>query len=75
MGLIQIKMMGSFGEKHFDSSATEGGHVCAIKRTIEFLASMLGDAVKKDAKCTVDGIVPSNSPLGEDKTNKEKPND
>jgi hypothetical protein len=66
MGMVQIKMMGSFGVKQFDASATEGGHVCAIKRSIEFLASELGEAVKKDAKCTVDGVVPPNSPLGED---------
>lgn len=66
MGAINIKMMGSFPEKNFNTSAENGGHVCAIKRSIEFLAAQLGEAVVIDAKCTVDGLAPPNSPLGKD---------
>jgi len=66
MGMISIKMMGSFPEKNFNTSAVNGGHVCAIKRSIEFLADQLGKAVVNDAKCTVDGVSPPNSPLGFD---------
>ena len=66
MGMINIKMMGSFPEKSFNTSAVNGGHVCAIKRSIEFLADQLGKAVVNDAKCTAKGIIPPSSPLGED---------
>lgn len=66
MGMISIKMMGSFPEKNFSTSAVNGGHVCAIKRSIEFLADQLGKAVVNDADCTIKGIVPPNSPLGQD---------
>lgn len=59
-------MLGSFPTKKFDTCAANGGHVCAIKRSIEFLASQLGDAVVNDVKCTKDGIEPPNSPLGKD---------
>lgn len=59
-------MLGSFPTKEFSTSATNGGHVCAIKRSIEFLADQLGDAVVNDAKCMKEGIEPPNSPLGKD---------
>ena len=65
--MIRITTAGSFGVKEFQTSATEGGHVCAVKRAIEFLTSQLGRAVQKDAECTVDGVVPPDSPLGQDK--------
>jgi len=67
MGMINIKMWGSFPEKTLETCAEEGGHVSAIKRAIEFLAAQLGPAVKKDAALTKDGICPPKSPLGEDK--------
>ena len=59
-------MMGSFPEKNFNTCAENGGHVCAIKRSIEFLTKQLGDAVVQDADLTKQGIRPPNSPLGED---------
>ena len=66
MGRINISMMGSFPEKNFTTSAENGGHVCALKRSIEFLSDQLGKAVINDAKCTVDGVSPPKSPLGFD---------
>jgi len=66
MGVINIKIMGSFPEKNFSTCAENGGHVCAIKRSIEFLAKQLGNAVVQDANFTKEGIVPPASPLGQD---------
>ena len=66
MGLIRIQMLGSFPEKKFETCAMNGGHVCAVKRSIEFLAEQLGEAVVNDAVCTMKGIMPPNSPLGKD---------
>ena len=66
MGMIRIQMLGSFPEKNYETCATNGGRVCAVKRSIEFLAAQLGEAVVNDAKCTVDGVSPPNSPLGFD---------
>lgn len=66
MGMIQIKMWGSFKQKDFSTCAEEGGHVQAIKRAIECLTAELGDAVIKDANLTKDGIAPPRSPLGVD---------
>ena len=42
MGMLQIKMWGPFPQKTFDTSAENGGHVCAIKRGIEFLSAQPG---------------------------------
>lgn len=66
MGMIQIKMWGSFKTKEFSTCAEEGGHVQAIKRAIECLTEELGAAVVKDADLTKEGIVPPRSPLGVD---------
>ena len=66
MGCIRIQMLGSFESQQFETSATRGGHVCAIKRSIEFLSSKLGPAVVKDANCTKDGVAPPDAPLGLD---------
>jgi len=66
MGVIKIDMSGSFPFSQFKTCAEEGGHVQALKRSIEFLTGKLGDAVKQDAELTSDGIVPPVSPLGED---------
>ena len=66
MGMIKIDMWGSFPRKSFSTSAEEGGHVCAIKRSIEFLAEQLGNAVVSDTKLTVEGEKPPKSPLGRD---------
>lgn len=66
MGMIRIQMWGSFPQKNFDTCAENGGHVCAIKRSIDFLNSQLGEAVKQDALLTVQGVKPPRSPLGED---------
>ncbi len=66
MGMVTIQMRGSFPPKDFDTCAANGGHVCAIKRGIEFLASQLGVAVVQDAQLTKDGGSPPNSPLGRD---------
>ncbi len=70
MGMIKIQMLGSFPQKSFETSATHGGHVCAIKRSIEFLADQLGEAVVNDAQLTKTGVVPPNAPLGRDKPTK-----
>ena len=67
MGMISVKMWGSFPTKEFDTCAEEGGHVCAIKRAIEFLAKQLGPAVVEDAELTRGGVSPPVSPLGQDK--------
>lgn len=66
MGMIRVGMWGSFPQKEFKTSAEEGGHVCAIKRAIEFLAEQLGPAVVSDAKLTKEGVVPPHAPLGQD---------
>lgn len=66
MGMITIQMRGSFNLEDFNTCAENGGHVCAIKRAIEFLASQLGEAVVQDAKLTKEGMAPPNSPLGKD---------
>jgi hypothetical protein len=66
MGMIRIQMSGSFPEKKYETCAINGGHVCAVKRSIEFLAAQLGEAVVNDANCTIKGIAPPNSPLGKD---------
>ncbi len=66
MGMIEIKMYGSFKMKNFKTCAEEGGHVQAIKRAIECLTSELGAAVIKDAQLTKDGIAPPQAPLGVD---------
>jgi len=66
MGMINIKMYGSFPVENFSTCAENGGHVCAIKRSIEFLAEQLGLAVVMDAKLTKAGEAPPNSPLGKD---------
>jgi hypothetical protein len=67
MGMIRVKMWGSFPQKDFDTCAEEGGHVCAIKRAISFLTNELGPAVKRDAELTMEGEAPPASPLGKDK--------
>lgn len=66
MGMIRIQMYGSFPPKDFSTCAESGGHVCAIKRSIEFLAQQLGLAVVKDVQLTKEGTVPPISPLGKD---------
>lgn len=66
MGMIKISMIGSFPTMDFETSATRGGHVNAIKRAILFLTEQLGPAVVKDAQLTRDGVVPPSAPLGED---------
>ena len=67
MGMIDITMYGSFPMKEFKTCAETGGHVCAIKRSIEFLAEQLGPAVVMDAQLTKEGVVPPAAPLGKDK--------
>ena len=66
MGMIRIQMLGSFPEKNFETCAINGGHVCAVKRSIEFLAAQLGGAVVNDANCIMKGIAPPKSPLEQD---------
>ncbi len=66
MGLINIEMYGSFPSKSFSTCAEKGGHVCAIKRGIEFLSSQLGAAVVQDAQLTKEGVGPPGAPLGSD---------
>jgi hypothetical protein len=70
--MIQIEMSGSFTRKSFETSAENGGHVCAIKRGIEFLSAQLGPAVVVDASLTKDGVIPSKAPLGCDEVLKIK---
>ncbi len=67
MGMIKISMYGSFPVKDFETCAESGGHVTAIKRSIQFLTEQLGPAVVKDAQLTKDGVVPPTAPLGEDR--------
>lgn len=59
-------MLGSFPTKDFETSATSGGHVTAIKRAIQFLTEQLGPAVIKDVQLTKEGVVPPTAPLGKD---------
>ncbi len=66
MGMIRIQMSGTFPEKDFQTCAEEGGHVCAIKRSIQFLTEQLGPAVVMDAQLTKEGENPPKSPLGID---------
>lgn len=66
MGMIKIDMFGSFPPKHFDTCAETGGHVAAIKRSIQFLAEQLSFAVVKDAQLIKEGVSPPAAPLGED---------
>ncbi len=66
MGMIQVDMYGSFPTKLFKTCAEEGGHVMAIKRTIEFLTDQLGFAVREDAELIKAGVVPETSPVGYD---------
>ena len=68
MGMLKIQMCGSFPAANFGTCAEEGGHVCAIKRGIAFLADQLGPAVVLDAKLTKEGVEPPTSPLGEDRS-------
>ncbi len=71
MGMVAIEMWGSFPARKFSACAEAGGHVMAIKRSIEFLTSQLGDAVVKDVELTKDGIVPPKAPLGKDSVESE----
>ncbi len=66
MGMIKIEMYGSFPQKNFQTCAEDGGHVQALKRSLDFLVTQLGPAVVKDAQLTVEGIAPPNAPLGQD---------
>lgn len=66
MGMINITMFGSFPRNEFSTCAELGGHVQAIKRSIEFLTKQLGAAVVKDVELTERGIMPPKSPLGMD---------
>lgn len=66
MGMIKISMLGSFPIKDFETSATSGGHVTALKRAIQFLTEQLGAAVVKDTQLTKEGVIPPVAPLGED---------
>ena len=66
MGMIKVEMSGSFPDNTFKTSAEEGGHVMAIKRTIEFLAKQLGLAVREDVRLTMGGVVPPKTSLGYD---------
>lgn len=68
MGMIKIEMWGSFPRDAYQTCAEEGGHVQAIKRSIEFLTAKLGEAVVKDAELTKEGVAPPTSPLGRDKS-------
>ena len=68
MGMIEIDMYGSFKQKHFETCAQHGGHVCAIKRAIEFLAQQLGTAIVMDANLIVQGELPLRSALDKDET-------
>lgn len=64
MGMIKIEMWGSFPAKNYQTCAETGGHVAAIKRAIEVLTGQLGEAVRKDAALTKDGVTPPTAPLG-----------
>lgn len=66
MGKIFIDMSGSFPADNYCTPAEVGGHVMALRRSIEFLTSKLGWAVKEDANLNRQGIAPPGSPLGED---------
>ncbi len=66
MGMIAIRMGGSFPVSYFETCAEEGGHVMAIKRAIVFLTDRLGPAVVRDADLTKDGESPPKAPLGKD---------
>jgi hypothetical protein len=59
-------MSGSFPYKTYSTCAEEGGHVCAIKRGIQFLTGQLGDAVVRDAELMKEGETPPRAPLGKD---------
>ncbi len=68
MGMVKIQVWGSFGDaQEFQTCAEEGGHVAAVKRGIKFLADVLPNAVRLDAKLTAEGITPPSAPLGGDK--------
>jgi len=66
MGMIRIEMYGSFPPMKFSTSAEFGGHVCAITRSIEFLAEQLGPAIITDVTQTIEGVAPPTAPLGKD---------
>ncbi len=73
MGMIVIEMMGSFNRESFQTTATEGGHVAAIRRAITFLASQLTTAVVKDLNLAKKDVHPSLAPLGQDRPKGEAP--
>ncbi len=64
MGIIEIKMFGSFPTNGMRSCAEEGGHAFAIHRAIEFLSSRLPDAIVLDHKLHDSGDRPPKSDFG-----------
>jgi ribulose kinase len=61
MGMIRITINGSFGNKGTkDFSAMEAGHAVALGKAIEYLASLLPDAIRNDHQCQHEGEYPQN---------------
>jgi hypothetical protein len=65
MGMVMIRIGGSFGNKPAVSfSAEEGGHALAIARGIEYLQAELETAIQLDHQLHDDGQRPPKSDFG-----------
>ena len=48
MGMVEVKLSGSFGNGGVSFIAEQGGHAMAISRAISFLNGQLPDAIRLD---------------------------
>jgi hypothetical protein len=65
MGIVTIKIEGSFGEPDEKTfSAQEGGHAYALTRAIGFLFARMSPAIRKDHELHEAGEHPDSSPFG-----------
>lgn len=64
MGAIIITIHGSFKETTASYDAEDGGHAMAIQRAIQFLNSVLKDAIVKDHRLHDAGEQPSKADFG-----------
>ncbi len=65
MGQIVVTTLGSFPtpEEHRET-ATKGGHAAAIGRTMEYLTTLLPDAIAKDHELHDKGETPPEAEFG-----------
>jgi len=71
MGMISIKIEGSFGDKGTSVfSAEEGGHAYAITRAVAYLMINMKDAIKLDHKLHDEGSRPPKSDFGHGNSSK-----